>query len=139
MTQVSEPTDVVLALDPGRDKCGLAVVRRDGTCTRREVVPTSALNTRLRTLAVESGATVIVYGDRTGRAIAEEALRGLPHLHGVAVDEHRSTEAARALYFTVNPPRGLRRLLPRGFLVPPCPVDDYAAWVLGRRYFSGHH
>ena len=52
------------------------------------------------------------------------------------VDERETTLLARALYFAENPPRGWRRLVPTGMLLPPRPIDDYAAVLIARRYLK---
>jgi hypothetical protein len=49
------------------------------------------------------------------------------------VDEYRTTEEAKKLYWQVNPPKGWRRFLPVTMQVPPEPVDDLVAVILARR------
>jgi hypothetical protein len=49
------------------------------------------------------------------------------------VDEYETTRRARELYVAEHPPRGWRRLVPRGLLSPDRPIDDYAAILIGRR------
>jgi len=34
----------------------------------------------------------------------------------------------------MNPPRGLKKLLPKGFLVPSVAIDDWSAVIIGQRY-----
>ena len=55
----------------------------------------------------------------------------------MVVDEYRTTEMAKKEYWKVNPPRGLKKLIPLGMQVPPVPVDDFVAVILARRYISG--
>lgn len=52
----------------------------------------------------------------------------------VLINEYRTTDEARKLYFQENPPKGWKKLIPLGMQVPPVPVDDYAAIVIGRKY-----
>ena len=49
-------------------------------------------------------------------------------------DERNTTYEARDRYFADHPPCGLWRLVPLGMQSPPCPVDDYAAQLIGERY-----
>ncbi len=135
MTPRSDEEDRALVVDPGREKTGLAIVRPDGECAHREVCLTDEVVERVRDLIAAWNPSVLVLGDRTGSSAAAERVAscGIPL---VRVDEHRSTEEARALYLAHEPARGLSRLLPRGLRVPARPVDDYAAWVLGRRYYA---
>ena len=135
---MSESPRAILAVDPGRDKCGVAVVTFAGEVLAQEVVPADALAARAGELAGRYGVSVIVVGDRTGADAALGALESaLPEIETAAVNEHRSTEDARRLYFHDHPPRGWRRLIPVGMQSPPRPYDDYVAVILARRYLRG--
>ena len=125
----------VLAIDPGRDKCGIAVLSPQGDILLHEIVPTGALETRVSELAAEYAPRIIM-GDGTTSAATTariEAQVGAVTL----VDEYRTTEEGRRLYWAENPPRGWRRLVPRGLLTPTVPVDDFAAVALARRFLAG--
>ncbi|EFW29280.1 resolvase [Selenomonas artemidis] len=125
----------VLAIDPGRDKCGIAVLSPQGDILLHEIVPTGALETRVSELAAEYAPRIIM-GDGTTSAATKariEAQVGAVTL----VDEYRTTEEGRRLYWAENPPRGWRRLVPRGLLTPTVPVDDFAAVALARRFLAG--
>ena len=125
----------VLAMDPGRDKCGIAVLSPQGDILLHEIVPTGALETRVSELAAEYAPRIIM-GDGTTSAATKariEAQVGAVTL----VDEYRTTEEGRRLYWAENPPRGWRRLVPRGLLTPTVPVDDFAAVALARRFLAG--
>lgn len=119
---------VVLAVDPGRQKCGVAVVSADGV-QARAIAPPDALPGLLREWIRRHAVTEIVVGDRTGASPVVEAAMalGLPVRR---VDEAGTTLRARARYFADHPPRGWRRLLPLGLQTPPEPYDDYAAVLL---------
>lgn len=122
-------------LDPGRDKCGLAVVDEKGGCLFHQVVPTPALEKHLQRLYEDYGFSRLVMGNGTTSKKAELRVRSaLPEIGVVVVDEYRTTDAARDEYWHIHPPAGWRRLVPRGMLVPPEPVDDLAALILARRY-----
>lgn len=132
---MSQRVRAMLAIDPGRDKCGLAVVTLAGEALAQEVIPAAALAGRARELAERYDIAVIVVGDRTGADAALEALESaLPDIETAAVDEHRSSEEARRLYFREHPPRGWRRLIPSTVQTPPRAYDDYVAVILARRY-----
>ena len=125
----------VLAIDPGRDKCGIAVLSPQGDILLHEIVPTGALETRVSELAAEYAPRIIM-GDGTTSAATKariEAQVGAVTL----VDEYRTTEEGRRLYWAENPPSGWRRLMPRGLLTPTVPVDDFAAVALARRFLAG--
>ena len=125
---------MILGVDPGTGKCGLALLTDRGEVTYRAVVALADLPEAMRQLAAENPALRVALGSRTGskhiRALLETAM---PGVEIEIVSEHRTTEEARKLYWRYHPRRGWRRLVPEGMLVPPEPVDGYAAEILARR------
>jgi RNase H-fold protein (predicted Holliday junction resolvase) len=132
--------DVVIAVDPGREKCGLAVVGRTGKIFTKAVVATGRMPEVVAELAARHRIATVVLGNRTGSRAAAAALSGVgtaeKPLAVRTMDEHLSTDQARARYWRDNPPRGLARLVPVTLRVPPVPVDDYVAVILAERYFA---
>lgn len=124
----------IMAVDPGRDKCGLAVLSGEGKVLWRQVVETARLQEKAGERAGEFGVSLLLLGNGTTSKSAEEKLReALPHTKLKVVEEYRTTEEAKKLYWQVNPPKGWRRLLPTSLQVPPEPVDDLVAVILARR------
>ena len=131
------PAAPVLAVDPGRAKCGLAVVRARGEVCHREIVDVAALGERCRRLQAQYGIEVFVVGSQTAAAAVRAALRAAcPEVPIATVDERLTSQAARSRYLDDHPPRGWRRLVPRGLRFPAEPYDDYAAVVLAERYWA---
>jgi hypothetical protein len=128
MTRAADEASV-LAIDPGREKHGIAVVRADLVCVARAVVSHSDLVPIVTRLRETHHPARLVVGGGTGH---KEVLRRLSEAGLVAevVPERDTTRRARARYFAENPPAGLRRWLPLGLLVPPVPIDDYAALLI---------
>ncbi|HTW84811.1 MAG TPA: hypothetical protein VMD91_12130 [Candidatus Sulfotelmatobacter sp.] len=129
----------VLGLDPGTRKCGYAiVVGLDAPPLALGVVPVATLPATVRELVVEHGVEHIAIGRGTNAAAIASAVEdlGLPISF---VDEYETTLRARARYFHDHPPRGWRRLVPRGMLLPDRPVDDYAALLIAERYLQAAH
>ena len=129
---------VVLAIDPGTSKCGLALVRRKPSneldLIWRDIVPTSDIAAALVTAAQISEFSMIIIGSGTSSRTLVETLREtLPSIGILVVDEKETTIQARERYWEHNPRRGWRRLLPATMQVPPEPVDDFAAFVLAER------
>ena len=124
----------VLAVDPGREKCGVVVCGPEGLVVRR-VVAVSDLPGVARDWVTHYGVDTVVVGDQTGCAHVFDLLRDLPVQVEAAV-ERGSTLQARQRYFQDHPPRGWRRLIPRSFQLPPVPYDDYAALVLAEAYLA---
>lgn len=135
---MSMKKNLVCGLDPGRDKCGLAVVNKQGICLHHEIVATDILTEQLISLQSKYGFQILVMGNGTTSRQAENRVRqDLPCMELVVVDEYRTTDEAREEYWRIHRPSGWRRLLPHGMLVPPEPVDDLAALILARRYVKG--
>ena len=124
----------VLAIDPGREKCGVAVLASDGRILVQEVVATAALDAAVGAL-IRAYEPNVIMGNGTTSADAKKRVEAL----GVSVtlvDEYRTTDAAKCAYWEAHPPRGWRRLMPRGMLVPPVPVDDFVAVILAQRFLE---
>jgi RNase H-fold protein (predicted Holliday junction resolvase) len=131
---VTRPGNVI-GVDPGRSKAGYALLESSGKVLASGIEAIGDLPGRVQTIARSGPVSVIALGRGTNAAHLEAALAplGLPiHL----VDEYETTRMARALYFADHPPRGWRRLVPLGLQVPPRPVDDYAAILIGRRFLA---
>ena len=130
----SEQAGGILAVDPGRDKCGAAALAGDGTVLWQDVVATADLEEALRRAAETFSPARLVIGNGTTSGNAEQRIRAvLPDLPMKVVDEYRTTEMARARYWQAHPPQGWRRLLPVTMQAPPVPVDDFVAVILARR------
>nr|WP_320148006.1 pre-16S rRNA-processing nuclease YqgF [uncultured Anaeromusa sp.] len=130
---------MIAAVDPGREKCGVAVVAMDGIIVRRLVVPTQDLHEEIASILADGKIQVLLCGDGTGSAAQGAILQELTQLHKVQfliVDEKHTTEEAHKLYWQQQPPQGLRRFLPTTMLTPPVPVDDYVAVLLAWKYLN---
>ena len=125
----------VLAVDPGRKKCGIAACA-PGEVLAHRVVQVADLAPVVGEWAARHRIERVVVGAGTGARSAAEALRGLT-VPVVEINEEGTTLAARTRYFADHPPKGWRRLVPRSMLVPPEPYDDYAAILLAEGYLAG--
>lgn len=129
---MSEP---ILAVDPGTRKSGYAVLAQDGNALEQGVEPTASLLAVARAACERHGVTRLVLGQGTHAKPVESLLLSLA-LPVSFVDERETTIRARALYFRDHPPQGWRRLVPLGLQLPPRPIDDYAAVLIGRRFLG---
>ncbi len=130
----------VLAIDPGRDKCGVAVVDRERGVLFRGVVSRQRLAEEVTRLVREYSPGAVVVGDRTASRLVERDLapvEAVQRAGGIRrVDEQGTSRLARARYWSEHRPRGLWRLVPVGLRVPPVPLDDLAAVILAERYLK---
>jgi RNase H-fold protein (predicted Holliday junction resolvase) len=128
----------VLAIDPGREKCGLAIACRDGVLHNRDVVSVGEMEAVATEWANAYRIGAIVLGDSTtSQNWRDKLTEWLPKIPIFCVNERGSTLEARTLYWQFHPPCGWRRFLPLSLQTPPRPVDDFAAVVLARRFFEG--
>ena len=127
----------ILGIDPGRDKCGVAVLNSDGDILFEEVIETADFETILKNLVAQFNLQLAILGDGTTHKNAEKILHNL-NLEVKIVDEKHTTEEARKLYWKKNPPRGWRKILPTSMQVPPVPVDGIVAEILVTRHLSGN-
>lgn len=126
---------MILAIDPGRDKCGVVVMSSEGNIKYQSVIETLSLEAVLVELSSSFELNTVVLGDGTTSKEARRRITSiLPNIKIEVVNERHTTEEARKLYWKKNPPRGWRRLLPVSMQVPPVPVDDIAAEVLANKY-----
>ncbi len=126
-----------LAIDPGRAKCGVAVVRQDGHVLYRGIVSPDALTRFVQELIAAHRPVVVLCGDGTGSKPIRDALLaadwGLPIR---SVDEAHTSEAARLRFVRENKPPLRQRLLPLSLRTPWLPYDDYVAVLLAERYWN---
>ncbi|WP_425058577.1 hypothetical protein SCACP_32340 [Sporomusa carbonis] len=131
---------VVLSIDPGREKCGIAVVHKDQGIKYKTIIDTAVLSETVIAIATTHDISTVVIGDGTTSGMAQACLRQLnvngQKLNIIPVNEYRSTDEARRRYWADHPPGGLKRLIPTSMQVPPVPVDDYVAVILAERYFA---
>lgn len=132
--------ETLLAIDPGRAKCGLAVMAGPETpvCLERAVVETERLTLAVaEILRRRPGIEKILIGDGTNSATLRRALETtFPQIPLETVDETNTSARARLRFVQENPAPGWRRLLPSGLRSPEVPYDDYAAILLAEDYFS---
>lgn len=127
----------VVAVDPGHAKCGVAVVASDGSVIARDIVITAMIGETVRVMYDDHSARAVVVGGGTTSSDVQSRLAVFFDESDIEViDEKHTTLEARSLYREDHPPGCFGRIIPTGLLIPPRPLDDYAAVVIGRRYFS---
>lgn len=127
----------VLGLDPGTRKCGFALLARlDGPPEALGIVPLEELAAQLRAVLAGRSVDVAAIGRGTNAEQVAATVAALG-LRVSLVDERGTTLLARSRFFRDHPPRGWRRLIPQGMLLPDRPIDDYAAVLIAERFLKG--
>ena len=126
---------MIIGVDPGRDKCGIAVLNSEGELKFNGVIPTGEFESTLKKLSAQFNIELAILGNGTTHAEAEKKIIAL-NLPVKIVDEKFTTEIARRLYWKKKPPKGWRKLLPTTLQVPPEPVDDIVAEILVLRHLG---
>ena len=130
-------SDYFIAVDPGREKTGIAILSLTGDVAWHDIVNSMYFLDEIKNIVAEYDTNLLVIGNGTSSKYKQELLKKeLSLLNIITVDEYRTTDEARKLYFEDNPPRGLKKLIPLGMQTPPVPVDDYAAIAIGKRYLT---
>ena len=123
----------IIAIDPGRDKCGVAILSEDGSFTQ-EVIATDTLCVWVMRSRKLCGNVPVIIGNGTGSRSLYERIRTECGVEPIFTEEYKTTEDARKRYWQENPPTGWRRLMPISMQAPPVPVDGYVAVILAERY-----
>jgi RNase H-fold protein (predicted Holliday junction resolvase) len=128
---------ILLSIDPGREKCGLAVLEDKGEILDQAVIPTSQFEIEFEKKLKQWNPEIILVGDGTfSKAVKTKIVPFAKKTPVISVDESNSTFLARKLYFKHHPPRGIWKFIPLGLQVPPVPYDDFAAIFLAYRYLE---
>jgi RNase H-fold protein (predicted Holliday junction resolvase) len=130
--------DIYLGFDPGRDKCGMAIVDSQGKVYEHCVVLSPEAIACLGELQSRYHLARVIMGNQTTAKTWQKQLQTslYPALEVVLVDERNSSLEARERYWEMYPPRGLQRLIPQGMRIPPVPIDDIVAILLVERYLT---
>lgn len=129
---------MILGFDPGKDKCGVAVMGLDRQLYYHEVVPAPDAITQISQLRQKFPITLLVMGDQTTAKQWKKKLSDelTETINIILVDERYTTLEARDRYWQMYPPQGLNKLLPQGMRQPPRPIDDIVAILLIERYLT---
>lgn len=137
-SEFSPTQPVILGFDPGKDKCGLAVMGLDRQLYYHQVVTAQKAIATIETLRQQFPVSLMVMGNQTTAKQWKQQLREalVEQLSIILVDERYSTLEARDRYWQMYPPKGLTKLVPQGMRQPPRPIDDIVALLLIERYLN---
>lgn len=127
----------ILGLDPGRDKCGVAVMQDNNQVLFHQVVNSDRAIATIKQLAQKYAIDLIVMGDgTTSKSWQKQLESNLSSVSVTTVNEANSSLEAQDRYWIMYPPQGFQRIIPQGLRVPPRPVDDIVAMILIERYLN---
>lgn len=129
---------MILGFDPGRDKCGIAVMNLVTEVIYHQVIDSGVALATMQQLCRQFKIQLIIMGNLTTakswrKRIESELSLPIPL---VMVDENNSSFEARERYWQMYPPQGLKKLIPQGMRIPPRPIDDIVAILLIERYLA---
>ncbi len=127
--------ELICAIDPGKDKTGVALVFADGTLEMKKIVATVDYEKEMKTILAGRHLSAFVMGNGTRHQIMQQRTEALLremeiHLPITLVNEKYTTEMGEAWYWKDHPAKGLSRLIPKGMRTVPVPIDDYVAWII---------
>ncbi|MBF0407674.1 MAG: hypothetical protein HQM10_09990 [Candidatus Riflebacteria bacterium] len=130
----------IIVVDPGRSKCGYAVMNMNADILDKGIAETSGLVIVLGDLICRNNIRDIVLGKGTFYSAVDQMIK--TNFKEVLIhyeEEKNTTFEARKRYFECNPPQGIWKYIPLGLQAPPVPIDDYAAVIIGERFIFGHN
>ncbi|NJR66465.1 MAG: pre-16S rRNA-processing nuclease YqgF [Leptolyngbyaceae cyanobacterium CRU_2_3] len=129
---------MILGFDPGRQKCGLAILGLDRSLYYHQVISSDEAIATIQSLLQKFPISTLVMGDQTTskewKQKLSSSLSKPPRI--VLVDERYSSLEARDRYWQMFPATGLSSLIPQGMRSLPRPIDDIVAILLIERYLG---
>jgi RNase H-fold protein (predicted Holliday junction resolvase) len=134
---MADRNQTILGFDPGKDKCGVAVMDGDRVLLYHQVLLTAAVISRISDLCQQYNVCRIVMGDQTtAKQWKQQLTTVFPDLPITLVDERYSSLEARDRYWQMYPANFFTGLIPQGMRQPPRPIDDLVAMILIERYLN---
>ncbi len=126
---------ILLAIDPGRDKCGYAILDNEKKVYEKGITPTSNLVTYLKKRLNKYSIALVVLGDGTFSDQIKKLLLENFKFPVKMINETNTTFEAEKRY-RQEKLKGWERLLSFVTWKPAEPVDDYVAVLLGERFLE---
>ncbi len=119
----------IVAIDPGRYKCGLVLTDTNAKrVLEGKVIRSDALINQIIHWQSQAKLDGLLLGNGTSSDQWKQRLDTLIPVQ--LIEERGTTLRARHRYWELWPPKGLRRWLPRGLILPPDDLDAVAALVM---------
>jgi hypothetical protein len=131
--EASARENKIIAVDPGTEKFGVAVLDYSGNVIAKSVINKVKFPEAIGDLILRNKPKILVTGDGTGSDWVFGVLSSLRTGEVMRVEEHKTTLDARELAWKENPPAGIYKILPKIFWPVPPDLDSWAAVVIARR------
>ncbi len=134
---MADQNETILGFDPGKDKCGVAVMDGSRALLYHQVLLTAEVIPQISDLSQQYSVSRVVMGDQTtAKQWNQKLTTAFPDLPISLVDERYSSLEARDRYWQMYPANFLTKLIPKGMRQPPRPIDDLVAIILIERYLK---
>lgn len=132
---MDEREKAILAIDPGKDKCGLAIVNYSLLVLSKKIVDRIEFQSYLSQLINIYDIREIIIGDGTFYNEVLKEIKGITDIPVKIVDEAYTTMEAEKRYWQE---KGWlwKKLLFFIHWKPGRPLDDYVAVILAERYLQ---
>lgn len=128
---------MLMGIDPGRKKCGVAIVTEKGEEIEKKIVETSSLSHKIEEVFSQYSISKCILGNGTYADKVFNILQLLIEEEKIIfIEEEGSTYLAEQRYLKENPPLGLNFLNKIIKFKPKRPMDDYTAVVLVEKYLK---
>ena len=126
-----------LGIDPGKDKCGFALLKHDQTPVFLDITGTKEFDKFLKELYDEYRFDLIILGTGTYSQKIKEKIEKINLSPVVLIDEENTTIQAEKKYREDHPLKGYKKFLSKiADWRPAQDVDDYAAFIIAKKYLE---
>ena len=126
-----------LGIDPGKNKCGFALVEENQTPVFLEIVGTKEFDKFLKELYDEYRFDLIILGTGTYSQKIEKRIKQINLVPVTLIDETNTTIQAEKKYRDEHPLKGYKKFLAKFIDWKPAEdVDHYAALVIAKKYLD---
>lgn len=127
--------DTILVIDPGSMKTGVAVLDIEGNVIEKKVCVNQNLLEYLQKINEIYPFMAHLIGNKGAGKQIGHIIKSNFSFDWLEVDEHKSSEEGKLLYWQANQ-KGWKKMVPKTFLFPSEPWDDWAAVAIGRRWLT---
>ncbi|MGM0411413.1 MAG: Holliday junction resolvase RuvX [Bacillota bacterium] len=128
---------IYLGIDPGKDKCGIALVKDGEKILLLDIVNTKRVDTYLKELYHKYDIDIVILGSGTYSNKIKKIVKKIFLTKIEIVDEKNTTIEAQKKYREDHPPKGYKKLLSKFASWKPAEnIDDYAALIIVKRYLE---